>query len=92
MYSWIARALLLGSLVTAGCVEREVVVVMVDPARPARPTMTPGRHTGDAVSVEWNGKCYPAHILKAKQGSFVITYDGYGPEWNEAIGEARFCK
>jgi hypothetical protein len=44
---------------------------------------------GDVVSVEWKGSWYPAKILKAEGGRYLISYDGYGSEWDEWVTPAR---
>lgn len=50
--------------------------------------------TGDSVSVEWNGKWYPAHVLEvnAAKNSFKIHYDGYSASWDEWVGSSRIKK
>lgn len=47
---------------------------------------------GDAVSVEWSGKWYPAKILETKNGFNLVRYDGYGAEWDEWVAGKRIRK
>lgn len=47
---------------------------------------------GEAVFVEWDGSWWPAKVLKVGKGSHRITYDGYGPEWDEDVGPARLIR
>jgi len=60
----------------------------VEPARirAPRPISWKG---GDAVDVEWEGKWYPAKVLRAKGDFALIHYDGFGDEWDEWVGDAR---
>ncbi len=45
---------------------------------------------GDAVQVLWGGKWWPAQVLKAKGNKLYIHYDGYGSNWDEWVGPARY--
>jgi len=47
---------------------------------------------GEAVSVEWKGSWWPAHVIAAKPGSWKIHYDGYDNSWDEWVGPARIKK
>ena len=47
-------------------------------------------HVGDAVSVHWGGKWWPAHVLRTKGNKLYIKYDGYGDKWNEWVGPNRY--
>lgn len=44
---------------------------------------------GTKVEVEWQGKWWPAKVLNVKGGSHLITYDGYGKEWDEWVTSKR---
>ncbi len=44
---------------------------------------------GDAVNIDWKGKLYPGKILEVKPGSYLVSYDGYGTEWNETVKPER---
>lgn len=45
---------------------------------------------GDHVSVEWGGSYWDARVLRVLSPTEVqIHYDGYGPEWDEVVGQAR---
>ncbi|MBN1411813.1 MAG: caspase family protein [Spirochaetales bacterium] len=41
------------------------------------------------VMVEWEGKWYPAVILKKENGRFFIHYIGYDSSWDEWVTEER---
>ncbi|MBI4802818.1 MAG: caspase family protein [Elusimicrobia bacterium] len=43
----------------------------------------------EQVSVEWNGDCYPAVILKKKFGRAFVHYTGYASSWDEWAGPER---
>ena len=43
----------------------------------------------DKVKVEWKGGIYPATILEAGDGKYLIHYDGYASSWDEWITEDR---
>lgn len=42
-----------------------------------------------SVMVEWNGKWYPAHILKTEGEKYYIHYAGYDESWDEWVGKDR---
>jgi hypothetical protein len=45
---------------------------------------------GDALEVEYGGTWYPATVERVlADGRVEIAYDGYGKEWNEAVGPTR---
>lgn len=44
---------------------------------------------GQQVEVEWKKEWYPAKILEVKGGSHLITYVGYGKEWDEWVSSKR---
>lgn len=44
------------------------------------------------VMVEWSGEWYPAKVLDVKDGFHLVTYDGYGPEWDEWVSSPRIKK
>lgn len=49
-----------------------------------------GRSPGTAILVEWHGKYYEATVLSTTpDGLTRIHYEGYGPEWDEDVGEDR---
>ena len=40
--------------------------------------------------VEWHGASYEATVLSTTPGLLTrIHYDGYGPQWDEDVSEAR---
>lgn len=47
---------------------------------------------GDHVQVLWEGKYWNARVVNAESGSYYITYDGYGAEWNEWVDDTRIRK
>lgn len=47
---------------------------------------------GARVEVEWQRKWWPATVLAAKGGSHLITYTGFGKEWNEWVSSKRIRK
>jgi hypothetical protein len=44
---------------------------------------------GARLSVDWDGQDYAAEVLKVEDGFHLITYPGWGPEWDEWVGEKR---
>lgn len=49
-----------------------------------KPLAAPPRYpTGTEVEVNWQGEWWPAQVLKQKDGTHLIRYDGYGSEWDE---------
>ena len=47
-------------------------------------------HLNDRVRVEWHGQLYSAKISGiVGQEKYRISYDGYGPEWDEVVGLSR---
>lgn len=63
----------------------------VSPARYRRPNHQRLQRgvSGQRVEIQWRGGWWPGRILNARHGKFRITYDGYGPEWNEWVGAQR---
>lgn len=47
---------------------------------------------GSSVEAEWKGKWYPAKILQIKGGAYLVSYDGFGKEWDEWIPSSRVRK
>jgi hypothetical protein len=43
----------------------------------------------DKVKVEWKGGLYPATIIKAEDGKYLVHYDGYASSWDEWVTENR---
>ena len=46
----------------------------------------------EQVVAEWDKKEYPAKILQSKDDFYLISYDGYGSEWNEWLTYTRLRK
>lgn len=44
---------------------------------------------GQSVEVLWEGKWWPANVLKREDDKAFVKYDGYGDEWNEWVGPDR---
>lgn len=47
---------------------------------------------GSKVEVEWEKKWYPATVLEVQGGAHLITYAGYGKEWDEWVTSKRIRK
>ncbi|MGN7611199.1 Tudor-knot domain-containing protein [Magnetococcales bacterium HHB-1] len=45
--------------------------------------------TGDRVKVKWQGKYYPAKILRSSDAQFRIRYIGYDSSWDEWVTPTR---
>lgn len=45
---------------------------------------------GNPVQVLWKGRWYPAHIKQVQGNKLFIGYDGYGSQWDEWVGPARY--
>jgi hypothetical protein len=45
--------------------------------------------TGTNVEVNWQGRWYPAKILKDQQGRHLVHYSGYDDSWNEWVSDHR---
>lgn len=58
-------------------------------AKAPAPSSTAAGGAEGQVSVEWNGDCYPAVILKKKAGKVFVHYPGYGSSWDEWAGPER---
>ena len=48
-----------------------------------------GAGGNEKVQIEWRGKWWPGVILKKQGKRYLVHYDGYGPEWDEWVTEAR---
>lgn len=46
----------------------------------------------DKVSILWKEKWYPGKILELKGDKYLVSYDGFGAEWNEEVGLERLKK
>jgi len=44
---------------------------------------------GSKVMVEWKKEWYPALVVDVKGGSHLVTYTGYGHEWDEWVATNR---
>lgn len=44
---------------------------------------------GQGVRAEWKGAWYNARVTEVKGGRYLISYDGYGKEWDEWVDAAR---
>jgi hypothetical protein len=45
---------------------------------------------GEHVRVEWHGQIYAARITGiVGQEKYRVSYEGYGPEWDEIVGLSR---
>lgn len=48
-----------------------------------------GLVVGGAVEVLWGGRWWPGKLLRFENNLYHISYDEYGPEWNESVGADR---
>lgn len=56
----------------------------------APPTSASGAYApGARVNVEWSGRWYPAQTLQARDGRYLVRYDGYGSNWDEWVPPSR---
>lgn len=46
-------------------------------------------NAGAKVEAEWRGKWYPAKVLQNKGGAHLVSYDGFGNQWDEWIPSKR---
>lgn len=58
-------------------------------AADAAPAPRAGFADGEVVEVEWHGSWWPAVVLRADEGGWLVRYDGYGAEWDEIVGPER---
>jgi hypothetical protein len=80
------------------------VVVNVDTVRPSdatalttlsaaeaasSPAAADGWAPGDRVEVEWRGSWWPAVLVERRGQLWLIHYEAYGDEWDEAVAESR---
>jgi hypothetical protein len=56
-----------------------------------RPFAPQGLPAGTAVSVEWHGRWYAAHVRRSYMGLHLVRYDGYGEEWDEWVPPRRLA-
>ncbi len=49
----------------------------------------PEYNVGVSVKVNWKGSWYPATVLKAANGKYLIHYTGYESSWDEWVGPGR---
>ena len=52
----------------------------------------PESKVGDSVKVKWKGSWYPAEVLKANDGQYLIHYTGFESSWDEWVGPGRMKK
>lgn len=46
-------------------------------------------HVGSRVEVNWQGKWYPARVLRIERGAHLIHYIGYDDRWDEWVSADR---
>ena len=61
-------------------------------ARQIRNLPAPQYAAGARVEVNWQGKWYPARVLKVEHGVHLIHYVGYDDGWDEWVGANRIRK
>jgi hypothetical protein len=63
------------------------------PVRPQAPVAAPAPPAPGQPEalweVEWRGVWYPARILNTNQGLYLVTYVGYGAQWDEWVERKR---
>ena len=71
--------------------KREEGVVEQKDVRVYKETPPAPLAVGSKVQVEWKHRWWPARIVKLDEAEkkFYITYDGYGKDWDEWVGEKR---
>ncbi|MBX3189281.1 MAG: hypothetical protein KF819_19815 [Labilithrix sp.] len=47
------------------------------------------RSPGERVDVEWNGFWYAAVLLERRADLWLVHYEGYTDDWNEAVAPGR---
>ena len=73
-----------GNNATQNDAERQSV-----PGNNARQSDANEFRVGQAVSVQWGSRWWDAQVLEVENGRYYISYDGYGPEWDEWVGPER---
>jgi len=61
-------------------------------ARQIRNLQEPQYAAGARVEVNWQGKWYPARVLKVERGVHLIHYTGYDDGWDEWVSANRIRK
>ena len=61
-------------------------------AREIRNLQAPQYAAGARVEVNWQGKWYPARVLKVERGVHLIHYIGYDAGWDEWVSANRIRK
>lgn len=56
-------------------------------AAPATAAKSPA--AGSKVEVKWGNAWYPGRILRADGGRYLVSYDGYGSNWDEWVDATR---
>ena len=49
----------------------------------------PAYKIGEKVEIEWKKQWYPATIVNVNGGSHLVTYNGYGHDWDEWVTYKR---
>ena len=44
---------------------------------------------GAAIEAEWQGQWYPAKVMEVRNGAHLVSYDGFGREWDEWVASSR---
>jgi hypothetical protein len=60
--------------------------VALDRLRPPEGIAT---RVGEKVEIEWRGRWWPGKVLEVLDDFARITYDGFGPEWDEWVPAPR---
>lgn len=63
--------------------------VMSDRIADTGPAGAASASAKNRVEIEWRGEWWPGVILKKQGGRTLVHYDGFGPEWDEWVTDAR---
>lgn len=59
------------------------------PRESLKPVVSTSHPVGARLSVDWEGQLYAARVLKVEDGFHLVTYPGWGSEWDEWVGGSR---
>lgn len=59
------------------------------PTATTRDAARGGYAAGARVEIAWSGGWYPGKILRAENGRYLVSYDGYGSNWDEWVDASR---
>ncbi len=56
-----------------------------------KPPRVAAHPVGARLSVDWDGQLYAAVVQKTEDGFHLVTYPGWGHEWDEWVGATRIA-